>query len=46
MEAKQLRIRSLVLFLVPLLMISAGQARAEETLVRGVPYIAQKAHID
>ena len=46
MWTKQLRRRFSVLFLMPLLIISGKQVRGEEILVQGVPYIAQKAHLD
>jgi len=46
MRTKQFRIRLLFLFLTLFLMVLANEVRAEEILVKGVPYIAQKAHID
>jgi len=46
MWTKQYRIKLWFLFLTPLLMVLANEGRAEEILVKGVPYIVQKAHID
>src|SRR4030042_65080 len=45
MWTKQYRIKLWFLFLTPLLMVLANEARAEEILVKGVPYIVKKAHI-
>ena len=46
MWTKKFQIRLLFLFLTPFLMVLAHEVRAEEILVKGVPYIVQKAHID
>ncbi|MBI4765694.1 MAG: hypothetical protein HY787_13990 [Deltaproteobacteria bacterium] len=46
MRTKKFQIKLLFLLLTPFLMGLANGVRAEEILVKGVPYIAQKAHID
>jgi hypothetical protein len=46
MWTKKFRIRLLFMFLTPLVMVLSNEVRAEEILVKGVPYIVQKAHID
>jgi hypothetical protein len=46
MGVQRFRVGGLILFLVYLIQILASVAWGQEILVKDVPYIVQKAHID
>jgi hypothetical protein len=46
MWTKNFWLRLIFLFFTPFGLVLANEVRAEEVLVKGVPYIVQKAHID